>query len=77
MNQSATGPRRGYDWKACAIALTAAFAVAVPAGLAVTRFTGSILLLTAVVTVVGTSVSQWVYERVAKPGSRPIDPSRL
>ena len=67
------GVRRGYDWKACGIALVAAFAVAVPAGLAVARITGSTMLLVAVVTLVGTGVSKWAYARVAKPGARPIE----
>jgi hypothetical protein len=42
---------------ACLICLIAAFAVAIPAGLLVVQFTGSLLLLTAVVTLVGTGVS--------------------
>jgi hypothetical protein len=62
-----------YDWKACAFALVIAFAVAIPAGLAVASLYDSTLLLTAVVTVVGTTVSRMVYARMAKPGSRPID----
>jgi hypothetical protein len=37
------------------------------------RVTGSTGLLVAAVTVVGTAVSGWIYRRVAKPGSRPID----
>ena len=68
-----TGARRRYDWKACAIALAAAFAVAVPAGLVVTRIIGSTVFLVVVVTLVGTGVSRWTYARVAKRGSRPID----
>jgi uncharacterized membrane protein (DUF441 family) len=71
--QVITGGRRRYDWKACAIAIAIGLAVATAAGLAVTLFARSTLLLTAVVTVVGTSVSQWVYARVAARGSRPID----
>jgi hypothetical protein len=55
------------------IALVAGFAVAVPAGLAVTRVIGSTMLLVAVVTLVGTGVTRWMYARVAKRGSRPID----
>ena len=70
---SATRTRQRYDWKACAIALVAAFAVAVPAGLAVTRIVGSTMFLVVVVTLVGTGVSRWTYARVAKAGSRPID----
>ena len=62
-----------YDWRACAFALVVAFAVAIPAGLAVASLFNSTLLLTAVVTVVGTTVSRWSYARMAKPGSRPID----
>ena len=70
---SAASRKPRFDWKACGICLVAAFAVAIPAGLVVARLTGSAMLLTAVVTVVGTGVSRWVYSRVAKPGSRPID----
>jgi hypothetical protein len=70
---SRTGAQQRYDWKACAIALVAAFAVAVPAGLIVTRIVGSTMFLIVVVTLVGTGVSRWTYARVAKPGSRPID----
>ena len=55
------------------IALAAGFAVAVPAGLAVTRLIGSTMFLVVVVTLVGTGVSRWTYARVAKRGSRPID----
>ena len=55
------------------IALVVGFAVAVPAGLAVTRLVGSMMLLTTVVTLVGTGVSRWTYARVARRGSRPID----
>jgi hypothetical protein len=62
-----------YDWKACAFALVIAFAVAVPAGLAVASIYESTMLLTAVVTVVGTTVSRLAYARMAKPGARPID----
>ena len=62
-----------YDWRACAFALVIAFAVAIPAGLAVASLYDSTLLLTAVVTVVGTTVSRMVYARMAKPGSRPVD----
>jgi hypothetical protein len=71
--QDPAGARRRYDWKACMIALAAGFAVAVPAGLGVTRLIGSQMFLVVVVTLVGTSVSRWTYARVAKPGSRPID----
>ena len=73
MIQHATGARRRYDWTACLIALTVGFAVAVPAGLAVTRMIGATMLLTVVVTLVGTGVSRGTYARVAKRGSRPID----
>jgi hypothetical protein len=69
---STTGRRR-YDWRACAIALVAGFAVAIPAGLAVTRIIGSAMFLVVIVTLVGTGVSRWAYARVARPGSRPID----
>jgi hypothetical protein len=65
--------RLRYDWSACLVAVTVGLAVAVPAGLLVARIVSSTLLLTAVVTVVGTGVSRWTYARVAKPGSRPID----
>ena len=65
--------KKRYDWKACAFAVVVGMAVAVPAGLAVASLYESTLLLSAVVTVVGTSVSHATYARVAKPGSRPID----
>ena len=71
--QRTAGARRRYDWTACLIALAVGFAVAVPAGLAVTRLIGSQMLLVTVVTLVGTGVSRWTYARVAKRGSRPID----
>jgi hypothetical protein len=71
--QSATRARKQYDVKACLIAVVSGLAVAIPAGLVVTRLAGSILLLTAVVTLVGTGVSQWTYARLAKPGSRAIE----
>jgi hypothetical protein len=67
------GVRRRYDWRACAVALVVAFAVAMPAGLAAASLFKSTLMLTAVITVVGTAVSRWTYARVARPGSRPID----
>jgi len=70
---STTRTRKQYDWKACAIALVAGFAIAVPAGLAVTRIIGSTMFLVVVVTLVGTGVSRWTYARVARRGSRPID----
>jgi len=70
---SRTGARRQYDWRACAIALVAGFAVAVPAALAVTRIIGSAMFLVVSVTLVGTGVSRWTYARIAKPGSRPIE----
>jgi hypothetical protein len=41
--------------------------------LAVTRMIGATMLLTVVVTLVGTGVSRGTYARVAKRGSRPID----
>jgi hypothetical protein len=62
-----------YDWRACAVGLVAGFAVAIPAGLAVASMFNSSLLLTAVVTVVGTGVTRLTYARMAKAGSRPID----
>jgi hypothetical protein len=65
--------RKRYDWRACAFAAVIGLAVAIPVGLAVTSMVNSTLLLTAVVTVVGTGVSRWSYARVARPGSRPID----
>ena len=68
-----TGARRQYDYRACAIALVAGFAVAVPAGLAVTRMMDSAMFLVVIVTLVGTGVSRWTYARVAKPDSRPIE----
>ena len=69
---STTRTRKGYDWKACAIALVAGFAVAVPVALVVTRLVGSAMFLVVIVTLVGTGVSRWTYARVARPGSRPI-----
>jgi hypothetical protein len=62
--------RARYDWRACAIGLVAAFAAAVPAGFLAARLTGSTMLLTVVVTGVGTVVSRWTYVRVARPGAR-------
>jgi hypothetical protein len=47
--------------------------IATAAGLLVMRVVNSTLFLTAVVTVVGTSASQWIYGRVARKGARPID----
>ena len=73
MNPTTTGARRHYDWRACAIALIAGFAVAVPAALAVTRIIGSAMFLVVVVTLVGTGVSRWTYARIAKHDSRPIE----
>jgi hypothetical protein len=70
---SATRTRARYDWKACLIAVVTGLAVAIPAGLVVTQLFGSLLLLTAVVTLVGTGVSRWTYARVSRPGSRPIE----
>ena len=65
--------RKRFDWVACGIAMVGALAATVPAALMVIRFVDSTLLLTAVVTAVATAVSGWVYARVAKRGSRPID----
>ena len=70
---SRTGARKHYDWRACAISLVAGFAVAVPAGLVVTRIIGSAMFLVVIITLVGTGVSRWTYARVAKPDSRPIE----
>ena len=67
------GIKKRYDWRACAIAVVIGLASAIPVGLAVASIASSTLLLTAVVTVVGTSVSRSIYARVARPGSRPID----
>ena len=65
--------RKQWDCKACVISLVVAFAVAVPAGLAATRIADSLGLLTAVITLVGTSVSRWTYARVARRDARPIE----
>jgi hypothetical protein len=73
MRPNFIGVKRRYDLKACAVAVVVGLAVALPAGLGVAAVYSSSLLLTAVVTVVGTSVSHWVYARMAKPGSRPIE----
>jgi hypothetical protein len=62
--------RARYDWRACAISLVAAFAIALPAGFLAARLSGSTMLLTVVVTGVGTAVSRWTYVRVARPGAR-------
>lgn len=70
---SGTDVRKQYDWKACAIALVAGFAVAVPAGLAVTRMIGSAMFLVVIVTLVGTGVSRWTYARGAKRDARPLE----
>jgi hypothetical protein len=70
---STTDGRTRYDWRACAIALVAGFAVAVPAALAVTQLIGSAMFLVVIVTLVGTGVSRWTYARVAKRGARPIE----
>jgi hypothetical protein len=64
--------RAKYDWRACAIAIVAGLAAALPAALLVARVFGSTLLLTAAVTVVGTVVSRWVYARVSRPGARHL-----
>jgi uncharacterized membrane protein YeaQ/YmgE (transglycosylase-associated protein family) len=63
--------RQGYDWPACLLSVVVGLIVAIPAGLLAARIGGT-LLLTAVVTVVGTSVSRWTYSRLAKRGSRPL-----
>ena len=65
--------RAKYDWRACAIAIVVGFAAAVPTALLVARLFGNTLLLTAVVTVVGTVVSRWVYARVSRPGARQLE----
>jgi hypothetical protein len=65
--------RAKYDWRACAIAIVAGLAAAVPIAVLVAHVFGSTLLLTAAVTIVGTVVTQWVYARVSRPGARPID----
>jgi len=65
--------KKRYDWRACAIAVVVGMAVATPAGLAAAYLFNSTLLLSAVITVVGTGVSRATYARVAKAGSRPID----
>jgi hypothetical protein len=65
--------RPGYDWRACFIAIAVGLSVATAAVLLVTRLVDSALLLTAVVTVTGTSVSTWIYGRVPRKGARPID----
>jgi hypothetical protein len=46
-----------YDWRACFIAIVVGLSIATAAGLLATRVAKSTLFLTAVVTVVGTSVS--------------------
>ena len=73
MTRDPVGVKRRYDWKACAFAVVVGLGVAVPAGLVVASLANSTLLLTTVVTLVGTGVSRWVYARMSKPGSRPID----
>ena len=65
--------RKRYDWVACGIASAVALAATVPAALAVTLISESTLLLSTVATGVGGAVGRWVYARMAKPGSRPID----
>lgn len=67
------GVKPRYDWRACAIAVVVGMAVATPTGLAVASLFKSTLLLSAVITVVGTAVSKATYARVAKAGSRPIE----
>jgi hypothetical protein len=67
------GVKRRYDWRACAIAIAVGMGVATPAGLAVAYLFNSTLLLSAVITVVGTAASKATYARVAKAGSRPIE----
>jgi hypothetical protein len=73
MGGNLAGVKKRYDWRACAFAIVVGLGVATPAGLLVASVVNSSLLLTAVVTVVGTGVSRSVYARMAKPGSRPID----
>lgn len=73
MTQTAVRTQAGYDWRACLISVLAGFAVAIPAGLAVTRLVGSSLFLIIVVTAVGTGVTRWTYARVARRGARPVD----
>ena len=65
--------RPGYAWRACFIAILVGLGIATAAGLLAMRLVNSTLFLTAVVTVVGTSVSQWIYRRVARKGARPIN----
>ena len=66
-------PQRSYDWRACLIALAAAFAVAIPAGLLAFRMTGSGGLMVAVLTLSGTGVSQVVYRRISRQGGRALE----
>jgi hypothetical protein len=63
--------RARYDWRACAIGLVAAFAAAVPAGFLAARLTGSTMLLTVVVTGVGTLVSLDLRARRQARGTAP------
>jgi hypothetical protein len=62
-----------YDCRARLISIVAGLAVAIPAGLAVTRLVESSLFLTIVVTAVGTGVAGWTYARVARCGARSAD----
>lgn len=66
--------RAKYDWRACAIAIVVGLAAAVPAALLVAPTADSTLLLTAVVTIVGTVATRWVYARAFRPGARQLEP---
>jgi ABC-type uncharacterized transport system permease subunit len=66
-------PRAGYDWPACAISVVVGLAAAVLVALVMMRLIDSSLLVTTVVTLVGTVMSRWVYARVARRGARPIE----
>jgi hypothetical protein len=50
---STTTTRPLYDWSACLVAMIVGLAVAIPAGLLVTRVVGSSMFLVVVVTLVG------------------------
>jgi hypothetical protein len=66
--------RNRYDWTACGIAIVAGLGVAAPVGIILNRLYESPLLMTAVITTLGTLVGRWTYTRFAKPGARPLDP---